>query len=154
MLASRQASYTAVPPTLPQQEFSGKVVGVIDGDTIDVLHNGKAERIRLHGIDCPERNQPFGYAAKKEVTFLIFGKEVTVKAMDVDSHGRTVGEVTLTDRRSLNKELVRLGYAWWYRKYAPRDVELARLEEEARKDRRGLWTDKDPIAPWDWRHPN
>ena len=102
-------------------DFAGRVVGVSDGDTITVLHNGKGERIRLHGIDCPEKRQAFGKRAKQFTSELVFGNTVTVQVVDLDRYGRTVGEVLLPDGRSLNHELVRAGLAWWYRRYAPDD---------------------------------
>ncbi|MDA2912172.1 thermonuclease family protein, partial [Nitrospiraceae bacterium AH_259_D15_M11_P09] len=106
-------------------DFTGRVVGVSDGDTITVLHNGKGERIRLHGIDCPEKRQAFGNRAKQFTSTLVFGETVTVQVMDRDRYGRTVGEVLLPDGRSLNRELVRAGFAWWYWRYAPDDETLA-----------------------------
>jgi micrococcal nuclease len=82
---------------------------------------------------------------------LAFGKDVKVLVRDVDRYGRTVGEVILPDGRSLNRELVKAGLAWWYRHYAAHDRELERLEADARAARRGLWTDPHPIPPWEWR---
>ncbi len=93
-------------------DFTGRVVGVSDGDTITVLHKGKGERIRLHGIDCPEKRQAFGNRAKQFTSKLVFGNTVTVQVMDRDRYGRTVGVVLLPDGRSLNHELVRAGLAW------------------------------------------
>lgn len=130
--------------------FSGKVVGVTDGDTINVMHDGKAEKIRLNGIDCPESHQDFGNKAKQFASGLVFGKVVTVEVKDIDKYGRTVGEVLLSDGRSLNRELVKAGYAWWYKKYS-NDNSLGGLEIEARNAKRGLWADPKPIAPWDFR---
>ncbi len=74
-------------------DFTGRVVGVADGDTITVLHKGKGERIRLHGIDCPEKRQAFGKRAKQFTSTLVSGKTVTVHVLDRDRYGRTVGEV-------------------------------------------------------------
>lgn len=133
------------------KSFSGKVVKVSDGDTIQVMHEGKAEKIRLSGIDCPESKQAFGQAAKKFVLEIAAQKTVTVYVETTDRYGRTVGEVILPDGRNLNKELVRAGYAWWYRKYSS-DQTLAALEIEARNARRGLWSDPAPVPPWEWRH--
>ena len=118
-------------------DFTGRVVGVSDGDTITVLHNGKGERIRLHGIDCPEKRQAFGNRAKQFTSKLVFGTTVTVQVVDRDRYGRTVGVVLLPDGRSLNHELVRAGLAWWYRKYSD-DQSLGDLEAEAREAKRGL----------------
>ncbi len=81
-------------------EFTGKVVGVADGDTITVLHKGKGERIRLRGIDCPEKRQAFGNRAKQFASKLVFGTSVTVQVLDRDRYGRTVGMVLLPDGRS------------------------------------------------------
>ncbi len=116
-----------------------------------MLHNGKGERIRLHGIDCPEKRQAFGNRAKQFTSGRVFGKTVTVTVMDVDRYGRTVGEVILPDGKVLNHELVRAGLAWWYRKYAPDDGTLAQLEADARAAKRGLWADAEPVPPWEWR---
>ncbi len=132
-------------------DFTGRVVGVSDGDTITVLHNGKGERIRLHGIDCPEKRQAFGNRAKQFTSNLVFGKTVTVQVLDRDRYGRTVGVVLLPDGRSLNHELVKAGFAWWYWRYTPDDETLAQLEREARAAKRGLWADAEPVPPWEWR---
>src|SRR5712691_7992763 len=108
-------------------DFTGRVVGVADGDTIKVMHNGKAEKIRLHGIDCPEKAQPFGSKAKQFTSGMVFGKTVTVHVTDMDRYGRTVADVILPDGRVLNRELVAAGLAWWYRQYS-RDKSLGQLE--------------------------
>lgn len=151
MLSARQDSYTAVPLQIPSVQFSGKAVGITDGDTISVMHIGRAEKIRLNRIDCPEKGQAFGQRAKQLTSHLAFGKEVTVKVLDVDKYGRTVGDVILPDGTDLNHELVRAGMCWWYRKYAPIDAVLERLETEAREAKRGLWVETNPIPPWEWR---
>ena len=114
------------------------------------MHNGKGERIRLHGIDCPEKRQAFGKRAKQLTSNLVFGKTVTVQVVDHDRYGRTVGVVLLPDGRSLNHELVRAGLAWMYRRYT-NDRSLSDLEEEARVARRGLWADPHAVPPWEWR---
>jgi len=133
-------------------DFTGKVVGVIDGDTIDVLHNGQAERIRLNGIDCPEKAQPFGHKAKEATSALVFGKEVTIQTHGTDKYGRTVGDAILPDGTNVNQRLVKDGWCWWYQKYAPDSVILAELQRRARNSRLGLWADPNPIPPWEWRH--
>jgi endonuclease YncB( thermonuclease family) len=83
----------------------------------------------------------------------VFGKEVTVKDHGLDNNRfkRTLGEIVLPDGRVVNEELLRAGFAWWYRKYVPNRLDLAALEEEARTAKRGLWADKDPMPPWEWR---
>jgi endonuclease YncB( thermonuclease family) len=135
----------------PQGSFSGKCVAVSDGDTIRVLNNNNEVEVRLFGIDCPEKNQAFGSAAKKFTSEMVFGEDVNVEVRDTDRYGRSVGWVTLSDGRALNEELVRAGMAWWYREYAPYDTKLGALEEQARAARLGLWVDKKPTPPWEFR---
>lgn len=130
--------------------FTGKVVAVLDGDTVEVLHDGKAERIRLNGVDCPEKKQAFGQKAKQFTSSLVFGKTVVVVPSAKDRYKRTVGDVFLPDGVNVSYELVKAGLGWWYRKYSD-DVILAGLELEAQLERRGLWTDPSPIPPWEWR---
>ena len=126
-------------------DFRGRVVGISDGDTISVMHDGKAEKVRLRGIDAPERGQAFSNRAKQFVSGLCFGKEVTVKPRGQDRYQRTVAEVILPDGRNLNHEIVKAGFAWWFRRYAPGDETLERLEREARQARHGLWIEQSPL---------
>ncbi len=133
------------------ETFTGKVVGVSDGDTISVMREGKAVKVRLHGIDCPEKKQPYGTKAKRFTSDMAFGKEVTIWGKTKDRYGRIVGEVILPDGKNLNREIVDAGLAWWYQKYAPNDWILKALEAGARAKKRGLWMDKNPIPPWEWR---
>lgn len=140
----------SVGATSAAADFAGRVVGVTDGDTIKVMHNGKAEKIRLNGIDCPEKAQPFGTKAKQFTSGMVFGKTVTVHVTDTDKYGRTVADVILPDGRVLNRELVAAGLAWWYQRYS-KDKSMGQLEADARAARRGLWADPDPVPPWCWR---
>jgi endonuclease YncB( thermonuclease family) len=133
------------------ESFSGKVVSVTDGDTIQVMRDGRATKIRLHGIDCPESHQDFGTQAKKLTSDLAFGKMVSVEVEDIDRYGRIVGDVWLPDGTNLNQALVRSGMAWWYQQYAPGDKTLKRAEQSARQARRGLWSRDDAIPPWEFR---
>lgn len=114
--------------------FTGKLVKVLDGDTVEVLHNGKAERIRLAQIDCPEKNQPFSQTAKRYVLDVAAHKIVTVQVETVDRYGRTVGEVFLPDGSNLNKQIVGAGFAWQYKKYS-KDTEYSDLEKSAKGER-------------------
>jgi len=139
-------------PAMPHTSWEGQVVSVIDGDTIEVMHDGRAERIRLHGIDCPESGQAFGTRAKQFCSQAAFGKTVGVQPVDTDQYGRTVAEVYLPQGGSLNHGLVAAGLAWWYQQYAPADQTLKDLEARAREARVGLWRDPSPVAPWDFRH--
>lgn len=132
-------------------EFVSEVIGILDGDTIDVLHNHQAERIRLKGIDCPEKGQAYGLRAKQATSERIFGKEVTLKTFGKDRYGRTIADILLPDEANLNQALVKDGWCWWYRKFAPGDMVLEGLEIEAREARKGLWVDPHPVPPWEWR---
>ena len=120
-------------------------------DTISVMHDGQAAKISLYGIDAPEREQAFGNRAKQFVSTLAFGKEVKVEVKYQDRYGRTVANVILPDERNLNREIVKVGFAWWFRKYAPKDKVIEGLESEARAAKRGLWADREPVPPWDYR---
>ncbi len=126
------------------------VIAVTDGDTIKVLVNKEEIKVRLSDIDCPERKQPFGTKAKQFTSSLVFGKKVIVKEVGKDRWGRLIGEVILPDGKILNRELVRFGYAWWYKDYS-KDESYGRLEAEAREAKLGLWADKNPIPPWEFR---
>jgi micrococcal nuclease len=130
--------------------WSGKCVGVSDGDTIKVMRQGRPERIRLFGVDCPEMKQDFGKRAKQFTSSMVFGKNVTVDTVGQDRFGRTIAWVAV-QRASLNRELIRAGLAWWYRKYAASHKDLEQLEQEAQKARKGLWSLADPVPPWEFR---
>ena len=130
--------------------FRGKVVGVSDGDTITVLDGTTRVKVRLNGVDCPERGQAFGARAKQLTSELAFGKTVTVRPFGKDRYDRVLGEVVLPDGRVLNEELVAAGMAWHYTRYS-KDATLARLERRAREARVGVWSDARPVAPWEFR---
>jgi micrococcal nuclease len=132
-------------------EFTGQVIGVRDGDTFEVLHNKRPERIRLSGIDCPEQRQPFGEKAKLAASALVFGKDVTLHTHGKDKDLRTLANVFLSDGTHMNRKLVARGWCWWYPKYAPMDREMKRLESVARTGKRGLWADQYPVPPWEWQ---
>jgi endonuclease YncB( thermonuclease family) len=132
---------------------TGRVVGVSDGDTITILHDDYSqEKIRLFGIDCPEKSQAFGQRAKQFTSSQVYGKVVTIRRMDEDRYGRTVAWV-FAGKTNVNADLVRAGYAWHYRKYS-NDPELQRIEDEARNAKRGLWDDPNPVPPWEFRRTN
>ena len=137
-------------PSFALADFTGKVVGIIEGDSLRVMRNGKSEHVRLHAVDCPEKGQPFGAKAKQFTSQEAFGKTVQVREAGRDRDGRTLAEVILPDGRSLNQELLKAGLAWWFRKYS-RNISLGDLEDDARLAKRGLWEDPEPVPPWDWR---
>lgn len=132
-------------------EFSGSIVSVLDGDTIEVLHDDRAERIRLKGIDCPEKGQPYGKRSKHAVSELVFDRSITIQPHGHDKYSRTIGDVLLPNGTNVNHILVKEGWCWWYRKYAPGDTVLEGLERDAQEWRRGLWADPQPVPPWEWR---
>jgi micrococcal nuclease len=132
-------------------DFSGLVVSVLDGDTLEILHNDRPERIRLSGIDCPEKGQAYGTRAKQAASDLVLGGEVTLQTYGHDKYGRTLADVILLDGTNVNHTLVEDGWCWWYRKYAPGDTVLEALEAEARVAKKGLWADPQPVPPWEWR---
>ncbi len=136
--------------TTPATASGDKVIAVKDGDTIDLLQGGQTVKVRLYGVDSPEKNQDYGQKAKDFTSQLAFGKQVRLIAHNKDRYGRTVGTIILPDGRNLNEELVRNGYAWHYKEYS-KDKNLENLEADARRFKRGLWQDKNPVAPWDFR---
>ncbi len=132
-------------------EIIGKVVGVSDGDTITVLDNldkGKF-RIRLDKIDAPEKKQAFGNKAKQYLSSLIFGKQVYVRYKAIDRYGRILG-VIYCDGAEINLVMVQNGYAWHYNCY-DKTLAYIQAEKQARTDKKGLWTDSNPIKPYEFR---
>lgn len=131
--------------------LTGQVGSVLDGDILEVLHQGKAERVRLNGIDCPEKDQAYGERAKQAISDLVVGKEVMLNTYGLDRNGRTLADVLLPDGTNVNYKLVKEGWCWWYRKYAPGNRKLEGLENEARVAKKGLWAGPHPVPPWEWR---
>ncbi len=137
-----------------QTEITGKVVGVADGDTITVLCSGNEQKkVRLFGIDCPEKSQDFGRKAKQFTSSLVFGRQVRVVQEDIDRYGRTVGIIYL-DNLCVNEEIIKNGFAWVYINYCDRPMcqEWIKNEAISKENKIGLWTQKNPTPPWDFRH--
>lgn len=147
--------------------LNGRVIGVSDGDTITVLDADHQQyKIRLSGIDAPEKAQPFGQRSKENLSRLIFGRDVAVEWRKKDRYGRTVGKVMVAEPTCRDSTCLKTldacqaqivaGMAWWYRQYAkeqePGDAQrYEQAEQEARTRRFGLWSDPQPIPPWEWR---
>ncbi len=135
---------------LPIQAWAwqGKVVGVIDGDSITVMHDGQAEEVRLYGVDCPEKRQDFGQRAKEFTSTELFGKMVEVSPVTTDRYGRTVPMVALNGR-NFNRRIIEVGYALVFQKYCtrPEYTEWNKVESQARASRTGLWLGQNPIPP-------
>ncbi|MGE9314245.1 thermonuclease family protein [Niabella sp. CJ426] len=135
----------------PAQLPTYKVIGIKDGDTFAVLMDGKEQVVRLAHIDCREKKQPFGARAKAFVSDRTFGRYVSLAHNDkYDRNHRLIAEVILSDRCNLNKELVKNGLAWHFKKHSD-DTIYANLENKARQARVGVWKDRNPVAPWEWR---
>ena len=113
-----------------------------------LLDNNTTIKIRLINIDCPERKQPYSAVAIRFLSDHIFGNRVKVVVDSKDRYGRSLGWVYYDDK-NLNKEILKAGLAWHYRRYS-KDKELQALEDQARAEKVGLWKDKNPIPPWDW----
>ena len=130
--------------------ISGKVVSVLDGDTVEVLVAKRPYRIRLYGIDCPEKGQAFGDKARAFTSAQLFGKEVEVRVVDVDRYGRYVGEIIQADGSIVNLAILRAGFAWWYSQFS-KDELYRQAEAAARSEQAGLWADAHPEPPWQFR---
>lgn len=146
--------------------IEGRVVGVADGDTITVLDQDQRQiKIRLSGIDAPEKAQPYGQRSKQNLSRLVFNKEVRVEWQKRDKYKRTIGKVWVQPgdckecAKTLDANLAQLttGMAWWYRQYAKEQAvedqhRYSHAETEAQARRVGLWADPNPMPPWEWRH--
>ena len=133
------------------ESLTGKVISIADGDTATILTGNKKTKVRLAEIDTPEKNQPYGKEAKKALSDFIFGKTVRIEVQTIDRYGRTVGKIFLGNL-DINKEMVRAGHAWVYRRYT-KDETLFKLEEYAMQNMFGLWAlpEDQHIAPWEGR---
>ncbi|AVR47060.1 nuclease [Christiangramia fulva] len=136
-----------------QISLNAKIIRIVDGDTAELLYDELPIMLRLQHIDAPEKRgkQPYGVKAKAVLSDLCFGQEVTIITEgDFDMGGRMIGVIINKDGLNVNKEMVRRGYAWHFKKYSS-DMSYDTLEREARGEKRGLWQDPNPIAPWDFR---
>jgi len=136
--------------------FSGEVVKVIDGDTLDIRDDqGNEIRVRLAGIDAPESDQPYGQAARRNLSSMVSGRTVIIQSGKVDDYGRQVGVVWL-DGDDICLEQLKAGLAWWYEYHKDEQsradqIAYANAEREAQGAERGLWSEADPINPYQWR---
>lgn len=134
--------------------LNGRVVAITDGDTAVIeTADSRSLRVRFYGVDAPERQnrdwpaQAFSTAARDFTNKMLEKRTVSVRLTGERTYAREVGEI-FSDGRSVSRELLRAGLAWWNRRYAPADLDLARLEAQARTARRGLWRDAKPVPPW------
>ena len=133
------------------QEIQGKVIRVLDGDTIEVLQDKKPVRIRLANIDAPEKKQAFGRWSANQLKALLAAQSVTVTYTQTDRYGRIIGRVFTTNGTDASRFMVQSGAAWVYERYNV-DESLPALQREAQEQKRGLWADANPVPPWEWRY--
>lgn len=142
--------------TAHSETLTGRVVKVADGDTVTILDSTNTQhKIRLSGIDAPERKQAFGSRSQQALSADVFGKTVTVDWNKRDKYRRIVGKI-LIDGHDVNLKQIQRGMAWHYKAYErEQDVSdrsiYAQAEYQAQRDKVGLWVDKDSVAPWDFR---
>ena len=138
--------------TASTDEFSGRVIDVLDGDSLIVRGPQRREHeVRLFGIDAPERHQPFADEARRYLETLVLNEPVRVNVVDVDKYDRTVARLYLvTDDTDVNASMIETGHAWVFRRFTGDRAWIA-LEENAREERIGLWVQSDPTAPWKYR---
>ena len=133
------------------QTFTGKVIGIKDGDTVVVLDSLNYQTtLRLAEVDCPEKSQAFGTKAKQFTSDEIYLKQIKYIVTDIDRYGRSIAKIYYDNNKYLSEEIIRNGFGWQYKRYSTSKL-LAKLEAEARKNKRGLWIDPNPIYPSDWR---
>ena len=156
----QSANAGGIPYTLNQEILQGKVIRVLDGDTIEVktlpakiVVYEVPIRVRLINIDAPEKKQPFGRWSANQLKALIAGKQVTVSYTQRDRYGRIVGRVFTTNGTEASRFMVQSGAAWVYERYNT-DKSLPALQREAQEQKRGLWADANPVPPWEWRIRN
>ncbi|MFH0960013.1 MAG: thermonuclease family protein [Pseudomonadota bacterium] len=130
--------------------FQAKVIGVFDGDTIEVLKDKAPLRIRIYGIDCPEHDQDYGTRAKQFTSDMVFGKTVEVVPIDQDIYSRMVAKIYINGKY-LNQMIVAEGLGWWYERHGPKEDVLREAENDARSAKKGLWSHTNPIPPWEFR---
>ncbi len=134
----------------PHYELTGRVVAIADGDTLTVLDDSKVQhKIRLAGIDAPEKGQAFGTRSRENLAGKVFRQTIRLEVIDVDRYKREVGRIYLADR-FINMEMVSDGFAWRYVQY-DKPGEFTAAENDAREHQRGLWADPHPEPPWEWR---
>jgi len=132
--------------------IQGKVIGIFDGDTYNILTiDNQTIKVRMEGIDAPEREMPFHKASQKYLSQLIYKKDIKLDKTGEDQYGRTLGFTYLLDGTDINLQMLKEGMVWHYKKYNSNRL-YSDAEKEARSFKKGLWTDKNPIAPWEFRN--
>lgn len=148
---------TFFPVGTSAEMISGRVIGVSDGDTLTLLDAANvSHKIRLSGVDAPEKNQDFGQRAKTHLSTMAYNQVSNADCRKTDRYRRRIC-VVFVEGQDLGLEQIRAGMAWWYRQYAKEQKEkerddYERAESEAKYKRSGLWNSKEPMPPWEWRH--
>ncbi|RYG47810.1 nuclease [bacterium] len=138
-------------PLLASAQETVRVVGISDGDTVRVLTKDKRElKVRLNGIDAPEKTQAFGEKSRQWLAGKVFGKDVQLKSDGLDRYGRTLGTILVGDV-NINLQSVKNGWSWWYRQYAAKRTDLQAAEQSARAAKVGIWSQPGAIEPWNYR---
>ena len=137
---------------ISQTTYSGKVVGIKDGDTVVVLDSlNNQTTLRLAEVDCPEKNQPFGTKSKQFTSDQIYLKAIKYVVTATDRYGRSIAIIYYdTDNKYLSAEIIKAGMGWHYKRYST-SKELALFEDNAKKNKIGLWIENNPFEPWEWR---
>lgn len=155
LLAVAVLLLASVPALPAATHFPALVIDVAAGDVITVLTKNKLQiKIRLYGIDCPDKGQDFGESARQATYDAVYDKTVSVQALGTDRYGRVVAVVLMPGGSSLSEHLVRNGLAWVYAQHCKRAnicMPLWHLQIEAKRYKLGIWQDKSPVPPWDWR---
>ncbi|EBC7166345.1 hypothetical protein C6418_22140 [Salmonella enterica] len=160
LTAFQSANASGIPYTFNQKILQGKVIRVLDGDTIEIktlpakiVVYEVPIRVRLINIDAPEKKQPFGRWSTSQLKTLVAGKQVTVSYSHKDRYGRIIGHVFTTNGTDASRFMVQSGAAWVYERYNA-DESLPALQREAQEQKCGLWADANPVPPWEWRIRN
>ena len=152
-LVAISASRNQPKSSEPIKVITGKVVRVADGDTITVLDAQNTQnKIRLYGIDAPEKAQDFGNKSREKLASLVAGKNITVTVVDIDRYGRNVGRINI-DGKEVAEEMLKAGMVWVYTTYCkiPECKQWKELETQARTAKIGLWSNPTAKEPWLWR---
>jgi micrococcal nuclease len=147
-------TFLTISVSLAQTVYTGKVIAIKDGDTVVVIDSLNTQTtLRLAEVDCPEKNQPFGTKAKQFTSDQVYLKTVKYVVTDTDRYGRSIAMIYYDNNKYLSAEIIRAGMGWHYKKYS-KSIELAEIEIEAQKEKRGLWIDENPKSPSEWRNKN
>ena len=152
LMAGLMLALVVVYPTLSWADFVARVVTVHEGDRLTIRHDGRSEIIYLQDVDCPELKQPHGKQARHAMAAYVGNRDVVVRSLKRDRHGRATAEIFLQDGRNVAQELVKEGLAW-LRPDMLQSQSLGEVEQLARAERKGLWSEPNPVPPWKWKLP-